>query len=239
MAAFATLLALPAHATLSFTNGSFQSTSNAGASFAISDAGSATLTGWSASPSGNQVLDCLVMSGATTNLCGSGSGAPFGGGLHFWTNPTASPDGGNYVIADADQTFSSPLAQTVTGLIPGDQYTITFWQAAAQQDGPNFNGATTEQWQVDLGSQSQTSTLMNNPDHGFTDWNQQTMTFTATAASEVLQFIAEGSPNGVPPFSLLDGVTMAQTGTPEPAAFALLGAGLIAVSLLGRRRKRS
>ncbi len=49
-----------AHATLSFTNGSFENINGATGSFTISNTG--TLTGWAATPSGNKIEDCLDLS---------------------------------------------------------------------------------------------------------------------------------------------------------------------------------
>jgi hypothetical protein len=62
------------------------------------------------------------------------------------------------------------------------------------------------------------------------------LTFTATAASEALTFIAVGTPSGEPPFVLLDGVGF--TAVPEPATFALLGIGLVGIGAVGRRLKK-
>jgi len=56
-----------------------------------------------------------------------------------------------------------------------------------------------------------------------------------TSATEVLSFLAIGTPGGVPPFSLLDGVSI--TEVPEPTSLALLGAGLGLVGLMTRRRR--
>jgi hypothetical protein len=54
----------------------------------------------------------------------------------------------------------------------------------------------------------------------------QTFTFKADNTSDVLSFLAEGSPQGPPPFALLDGVTV----TPEPA-YLLPGLGLLALMI--------
>lgn len=227
-------LALPARATTSFANGSFQSVGSASASFSIDyapDAPNNVLADWTATPSGNQILDCLVFAGATTNLCGTHA---FGGGFSFWVNPGPSPDGGNYVAIDGDEGYSTPLVQSISGLVIGQEYAVSFYQAAAQQNG--FTGPTTEQWEVELGSQSEFSTLMTDLSHEDVGWMSQTLTFTATAATEALSFIAVGTPNGLPPFVLLDGVSF--TAVPEPATVALLGIGLIGVSIAGRFFKK-
>jgi hypothetical protein len=117
------------------------------------------------------------------------------------------------------------ISQTINGLTPGDQYTVSFWWGGAQQSG--FTGATTEQWQVSLGSQTQSTVILHNANHGFTGWQQQSFTYTPTSASELLSFLALGTPTGVPPFSVLDGVTL-NAATPEPGTLALLGSGLLA-----------
>jgi PEP-CTERM motif len=229
------LLVSPANAT-AILNGSFEAVNGPMTSFSIEDPSSNAnaLTGWTvpANPTGNQILDCVVFSGATNNLCGS---AAFGGGFHFWVNPGSSPDGGNYFIADGDQTYSQPLQQTVAGLAVGGTYNLSFYQAAAQQDSPSFTSLTTEQWQVSLGSQTLTSTLMHNASENYVPWMSQTLTFTATAASEVLSFMAVGTPAGQPPFVLLDGVSI--TKTPEPATIALIGVSLVALGVAGKLRK--
>ncbi|OFA06876.1 PEP-CTERM sorting domain-containing protein [Duganella sp. HH101] len=144
----------------------------------------------------------------------------------------ASPVGGNFVAADGAFEMA-PLQQTVNGLVAGQQYNLTFYWAGAQQSG--FDGATTEQWQVSLGTQTQSTAIKNNVNHGFTGWQKETFTFTASGASEVLSFLAVGTPAGVPPFSLLDGVSM--VAVPEPQTWGMLGLGLGLVGFAARRRK--
>ena len=112
----------------------------------------------------------------------------------------------------------------------------SFNQAAGQQH--NFDGATTEQWKVTFGTQTFNSSLMSNPTHDFQPWAKQTMTFTANAASQALTFLSQGTPDGLPPFVFLDGVSLIEQ-TPEPSslAYACLGlSGLIAAWRLRNRR---
>jgi len=52
----------------------------------------------------------------------------------------------------------------------------------------------------------------------------------------VLSFLAVGTPAGVPPFSLLDGVSMTSA-VPEPQTWGMLGLGLGLVGFAARRRK--
>src|ERR1035438_793122 len=73
--------------------------------------------------------------------------------------PASSPAGGNYVAADGAFEVA-PIQQTINGLNPGASYTVSFWWGGAQQSG--FTGATTEQWQVSLGSQTQSTVVLDN-----------------------------------------------------------------------------
>jgi len=87
------------------------------------------------------------------------------------------------------------------------------------------------------------ASTMVNPYQGSSSWVAQTMTFTATAASETLSFFATGS-NGQPPFLLLDGISLTQntsggTSVPEPGSIALLGAGLVGFMAIRRSRKNA
>jgi hypothetical protein len=218
-----------AHATLSFTNGSFENINGATGSFTIDNTG--TLAGWHASPTGNQIEDCLDYHGNNTSVCGT----VFNGTRQFWVNPGPSPDGGNFVAIDADSDFATPLTQSVSGLIVGQKYVLTFYQASAQFT--NETGKTTEQFQVTFGSgaaNQQTSTLMKTPSKGSIGWALQTMTFTATNTTQTLSFLAEGGPAGLPPFALLDGVNL-RAQTPEPVAFGMVGVGLVGISLIAKR----
>ena len=155
------------------------------------------------------------------------------------TMPSTSPDGGNFVAADGAYQ-SGAISQQINGLMVGEFYTLNFYQAGAQQQG--YNGATTDRFQVsllDAANHGQTflSALMTNPSHDFQPWQLQTMTFQATSITETLSFLAVGTPTGVPPFSLLDGVSLTQQ-TPEPAGLAIVGLGLIGLAVRRHRRKQ-
>ena len=139
--------------------------------------------------------------------------------------------GGNFLAIDGDTTYNASISQTIAGLTIGQKYILQFWQAAAQQKGTT--GPQTEWWDVTFGGTKISSTVMNNPSGGFQDWNQQTMVFTASAVSQVLTFLSQGTPQGGPPVVLLDGVTLV---APEPGTFALFGGGILA--LLAVKKKR-
>jgi len=144
-----------------------------------------------------------------------------------------SPTGGNFVANDG--AFGvAPLTQTVNGLVVGQKYDLSFYWAGAQQY--TFNGPTTEQWKVSLGNDMYSTAVLDNANHGFTGWKHEVISFTATSTSELLSFLAVGTPNGLPPFSLLDGVSMTAA-VPEPDSFALMGLGLGLLGFAARRRK--
>jgi hypothetical protein len=147
--------------------------------------------------------------------------------------PATSPQGGNFVQSDSTPGLSLPITQTISGLTAGLSYNLSFYQAAGQE--LYGTGATTDQWQVSLGASTQNSSLMSIPQGGIFPWTSQSMTFTASSASEVLSFIAIGT-GGVPPQIFLDGVDM-EANVPEPVAAQLLaGIGVLTGIIKLRRR---
>lgn len=148
--------------------------------------------------------------------------------------PATSPDGGFFVEADGDPNYSDAIYQTISGLTVGQTYVLDFYQAAGQQVG--FTGPTTERWQVTFGNEVQLSDMYSLPEGGVGPWQSQRMTFTAQSASQVLSFLAVGTPNGAPPISFLDGVSLSAA-VPEPATWAMMiiGFGMVGGSI--RRRK--
>lgn len=167
----------------------------------------------------------------TMTLWGPGNGA--NNGL------SASPTGGNFLAADGAYNEGA-ITQTISGLIVGQTYSLSFNWAGAQQQ--SFDGATTESWYYGLyneGFNNQTA-VINDASHGFTGWQTQTFNFVASQATDTLYFLAKGTPNGQPPFSLLDSVSLTGafvSAAPDPATWLLLVVGFGIVGAVMRRRE--
>ena len=161
---------------------------------------------------------------------------------------TAVPGGGNFIAADGAFQVGA-VTQTVTGLQIGKTYALSFYYAAAQQEGTGFNQATTENWKVTFTNQTlnvgvqplnQTTTTINLPAKSFSGWFQQIYNFVATDTSGTLSFLAAGTPTGQPPFSLLGNVSLDIV--PEFSnwmVFAGFGAVVTAFEVFRRRRQLS
>ncbi len=211
-------------------NGSFEQ-SNVGTDHQVIGS---DLPGWAISSSYSRYVDLLTADASTSYYFSyDGGGGPGSDDRRLPDSfKGASPDGGNFLGFDADQTYGSPMTQTIDNLVVGQQYTLTFDWAATQLR--NRRGPTTNQFVVSLGGETHATQVVDVADQGFVDWAKVSFTYTATAASEVLQFVANGTPAGQPPFALLDGVSL--TAVPEPATWALMVVGFGLVGFAARRR---
>jgi hypothetical protein len=226
-------------------NGGFESTTPAGSTnFFIGYSGYPQLTDWTYAPAPFPNAAVYTYAGA------NGAGAVQDGGLsyplygpgHGYANGFVdSPAGGNFFAADGSAKYSGAISQTISGLTPGHEYVVTFvWAGNQYYDSSSlsYSGPLTADWQVSLGSQTFTTPAANYASHGFTGWMSQSFTYTATSTSEVLSFLAQGTPNGLPPVALLDGVSL--TAVPELASWAMMLVGFAGLGFAGyRRTKRS
>ena len=231
-AALAAGLAGSAQAAQLVTNGGFESSTN-GPNFEFDR--DTQFTGWTSNGYN------FGFAPGTADTVGSYT-SQFNGNVELWgTNNggtdtiTPSSYGGNFIGADGAFEVGA-ISQALTGLRVGQTYTVAFDWAAAQQFG--FSGPTTEQWLVTLGNQTIATSVYSNPSHGFSGWMHETFSFTYDGGPSVLSFLAVGTPNGLPPFSLLDGVS-ANGVVPEPATWGLMLAGFGAIGVAARRRVKS
>jgi len=248
--------AAPAQANL-VTNGSFETFSgssggcsnNSGTN--TQEVTNSDLSGWSTNSGYTFDLNTSNYGNFSNSFNGNGSSC-----IGLQPTITTSPDGGNFIGSDAAFLNPGPvtLATTITGLVTGSTYNLTFYMAGGQQTG--FTGNSDDWWTVGLGNTGGSGTSQKTPDiiltdpencgiHGnsgcgvgFSGWVAETMQFVAGATSQVLWFLGGSTAaSGQPPFVLLDGVNLSlntQTPVPEPPAYAMLMAGLLA--LMGVRR---
>ena len=197
-----------------------------------------TITDWSSTRGYN-----FLFAHGTGDTIGAANHWFPGAAMEMW----GSNNGGVNVLADssnggffyaADGAYGvTPLEQTIGGLTAGRQYQLSFEWAAAQQYG--FYGESLSAWIVSFGSEVQATNIYANASQASSGWMNQSMTFTATSCSALLSFLARGTPDGQPPFSLLDGISLIEldSSVPEPASWLLLGAAAFAAVLGGRRRR--
>jgi hypothetical protein len=70
-------------------------------------------------------------------------------------------------------------------------------------------------------------------------WQQDSFVFTAGAATERLSFLAKGTPNGKPPFSLLSSVSARKIPEPDTYVGTLLGLGILGTIVKSRFGKKN
>lgn len=245
--ALAACLAQTGRAANLVTDGTFLNYSGAGSAQLQNGSGFTQLTSWTSAPG---AYNFLFLSGTAdttgaydqfnnyVELYGPHNGNPNG-------LPATSPAGGNFVALDSAFNQGA-LSQTISGLISGDTYALTFYWAGAQQ--ATKVGATYDQLAVSLGGTTQNTATLNVSDGsvsggGFSGWKSVTMDFTATNSSEVLSFLASGGPAGtVPPFALVGGVSLTLTNSNPPpgvpdstSTAALFGFSVMAIGAAARR----
>jgi hypothetical protein len=233
------LAAASAHAgaTNLVQNGGFELTTNGPNYF--TGYGLSELLDWSynAAPAPNAAVYTYAGANGAGACRPDGCFPLYGPGNGFANGFSPSPAGGNFLASDAEAAYQGAFSQTINGLTPGATYRLSFvWAGNEYLDSTSlpYHGGLTADWQASLGAQTFTTPVATYQAHGFTGWMSESFTYTATGTSEVLSFLAQGGPNGLPPVALLDGVSLTQV--PEPATWSLLGLGLVALGIGARWR---
>jgi hypothetical protein len=159
-------------------------------------------------------------------------------------NSCSNPDGtGHFVNLDGDPSFPAAISQSISGLVSGQQYRLTFSWAAVQrndQNSPTYG----EFLDVSLGDQHFMTPVVGInlpgqmfPAQGFSGWFTTSFVFNWDGVDNTLNFLAHGNPSGLPPSINLDGILL--NATPEPASWEMFiaGFGLMGVFFARRRRK--
>jgi hypothetical protein len=245
----------PAGATINLVqNGNFEQTTLAGSNGFGDRYSSNQVTDWTSAgysfvfASGQ--ADTVGAEGERGHVWLWGPDYVYGNGRSDNGMPDSSPAGGNFIAADGAYE-GAPISQLINGLQVGQSYSLSFYWAAAQQMG--YNGSSQQNWTVSLGDQTFQTATVTNVSHGFVPWQQTSFTFTPTSTSEILSFLAGGTPAGVPPFTLLDGVSLTQIvqsgghrnsfglsieAVPESATWAMMIVGFGAIGTALRRHRR-
>jgi hypothetical protein len=213
-------------------NGGFETTTLTSNSQFGAGFGGQAVANWTGGGGNNLQFYYFAGTATTTNAVNQ-FGDP-GGYLRPNFTPL-SASSGNFIAMDGASDYAGHVSQTLNGLTVGKGYIVKFSWAATQLI--NRSGPTTEQFAVTFGGDTQWTAVVNNPSEGFTGWFNQSFKFTAGSASQALTFLSVGTPNGLPPVALLDGVSV--TAVPEPAAWALMLAGFGLIGMVARRRSHA
>jgi hypothetical protein len=199
------------------------------------------LTGWSST--GGSTYNVLFF-GNVANAKSINPDTRFTAGEPQWLDAnfnSLSPNGGSFMGLDGDPAANGPLDQTITGLTSGVTYKLSFDWAGIELF--NRTGYDSIQLTGSLGGDPfATSVYLNTAPAGqpgsFSGWMTANFTFTANSSTELLSFLAVGTPAAnLPPFALLDGVSL--TAVPEPSTWAMMLVGFGGLGYAAFRRRRT
>jgi hypothetical protein len=152
----------------------------------------------------------------------------------------ASPDGGGFMVLDGDPGFSGRFGQVIDGLTVGNKYQLSFYWAGGELS--NRTGYESIALTGNFGLSAFSTPVFNNTKPvgvagDFSGWSLQTFSFKATSTSQLLSFLAVGTPAAnLPPVAFLDGVSLVEVPEPSTWALMLMGFGGLGVMIRTRRR---
>jgi hypothetical protein len=256
------------HSTLSanitYDFGSTTNVSLATTSYTVAGSVSSWTEAYTGGTGTTEQIDCLVAVLNITDTCGS----PGPGSSKHIGIPSAPSGSGilpagtaNYLEVDGDPTWGAPVWTNMTGLTVGAKYELSFYQASNEENGNNK--IYDDSWEVYLipGAASGpyicpvcatpvdplpadlafTSVPMHNTGAKSTPWQVEKFVFTATSASEILEFVTDAvaTTSGAFQPPLLDLAAVSSQAVPEAGTWALtiVGAGLVLAGSRLRRRR--
>ena len=121
-----------------------------------------------------------------------------------------TPDGGDFLHALSVGGYEEGFQQVITGLVPGQQYTINFSQSLSAN---GYGASGSGHWQVTFGSETFDAASMTTPGAGVAaGWQAQSLTFTATGTTQNLLFVAKSDGAGNRVDLGIDGISLGAPG---------------------------
>ncbi len=184
-------------------------------------------------PSGWTILE------GTPDTMDGGNNVGVRGATDFAVAPGASPDGGTWVGLGINGSYVERFGQVLNGLTIGQTYTVSWFAGNFGLNRPGTGGATPVEY---LGSNA-INVMLDGVSIGSgstlglsSNWLSESLTFTATSASQQLSFKLA---SGTQAYLSIDGIAVVAGGTPpaipEPGTWALMGLGLVGLALVKRR----